>query len=84
MLSEEDEYLNYLAKNYKINWDKKNIIFFPFETSDQNAIFINQRAGKIQMKGLSNIYVDSILFLAEDISGESEGKVRKAYKIMDD
>lgn len=84
MLSEEDEYLNYLAKNYKINWDKKNIIFFPFETSDQNAIFINQRSGKIQMKGLSNIYVDSILFLAEDISGESEGKVRKAYKIMDD
>ena len=84
MLAEEDEYLNYLAKNYKINWDKKNIIFFPFETSDQNAIFINQRTGRIQMKGLSNIYVDSILFLAEDISGESGGKIRKAYKMIGD
>lgn len=84
MLAEEDEYLNYLAKDYRVNWDNKNIIFFPFETTDQNAIFVNQRAGRIQMKGLSNVYVDSVLFLAEEISGEGSGKVRKAYKMMED
>ncbi len=84
MLAEEDDYLNYLAKDYKINWDKKNIIFFPFETEDFNAIFISQRSGRIQMKGLSNVYIDSILFLVEEITGEGSGKVRKAYKMIDD
>ena len=83
MLAEEDQYLNYLAKDYKVNWDKKNIIFFPFETADLNAIFINQRSGRIQMKGLSNVFVDSILFLAEEISGEGNAKVKKAYKALD-
>lgn len=84
MLIEEDEYLNYLAKDLKINWDKKNIVFFPFETSDFNAIFVNQRLGRISLKGLSNEYIDSILFLAEEISGEGSGKVRKAYKMIED
>ncbi len=84
MLEEEDEYLNYLARDYKINWNQENIIFFPFETSDQNAIFTNQRVGRIQMKGISTIYVDSILYLVEDITGESSGKIRNAYKILDE
>lgn len=83
MLSEEDEYLNFLAKDFEINWDKKNIVFFPFETSDQNTIFINQRTGRIQMKGLSSIYVDAILFLVEEISGEGNAKVKKAYKMLE-
>lgn len=84
MIEEEDTYLNNLSKNYKINWDKKNIIFFPFETSDFDAIFANQRSGRIQFKGLSNEYIDSILFLAEDITGEGSSKVKKAYKMIED
>lgn len=84
MLAEEDEYLNYLSKDYKIKWDNQDIIFFPFETADQNAIFINQRAGRIQMKGLSNVYVDSVLFLVEEITGAGSGKVKKAYKMLED
>lgn len=83
MLQEENEYLQYLAKDYKINLDTKNILFFPFETSDLNAIYINQRSGRIQMKGFSKEYVDSILFLVEIISEESSGKVRKAYKMLE-
>lgn len=43
-----------------------------------------KEVGRIQMKGLSNVYVDSILFLAEEISGEGSGKVRKAYKMLED
>ena len=84
MLAEEDDYLNYLAKNFNINWDKKDVIFFPFETDDLNAIFVNQRSGRIQLKGLSSVYIDSILFLVEEITGEGSGKVRKAYKMIDD
>ena len=83
MIAEEDDYLKYLARGYKINWDKRNIVFFPFETSDLNAIFVNQRSGRIQMKGLSSVYIDSILFLTEEISGEGSAKVRKAYKMLE-
>lgn len=83
MASEEDEYLNYLAKDYRIKWDKDNVIFFPFETADQNAIFVNQRTGRIQMKGLSKVYIDSILYLVENITGESSSKIRNAYKAME-
>lgn len=83
MIAEEDGYLNYLAKNHKINWDKKNIVFFPFETSDLNAIFENQRSGRIQTKGLSSVYIEAVLFLVEEISGEGNGKVRKAYKMLE-
>lgn len=52
MLAEEDEYLNYLAKDYRVNWDNKNIVFFPFETEDQNAIFVNQRSRQNSNEGL--------------------------------
>lgn len=82
MLMEEDQYFSYLAKDYKIHWNK-DIVFFPFETSDQNTIYVNQRLGEIHMRGLSSAYIDSILFLCEDISGENAGKIRKAYKILD-
>lgn len=83
MSSEEDQYLNYLSKNYKIKWDEKDVIFFPFETSDLNAIYINQRSEKIQTKGLSNVYIDSLLYLVEQIAEEGNGKVKKAYKMME-
>lgn len=83
MSAEEDNYLKFLAKSYKVNWDKRNIVFFPFETADLNAIFVNQRSGRIMMKGLSGAYIDSILFLTEDISGESSSKVKKAYKLLE-
>ena len=84
MIAEEDDYLNNLSKEYKINWNKKNIVFFPYDTETLNAIFINQRTGRIQMKGLSTAYVDSVLFLVEEITGESNSKVKKAYKKLDE
>ena len=83
MLSEEDQYLNHLAKNYKIKWNKNDIIFFPFETELLDAIYTNQRSGRIQLKGLNSVYIDSILYLVEDITGEGNSKVRKAYKKLE-
>ena len=84
MSPEEDKYLNFLAKDHRIKWNKDNIMFFPFETSDLNSIFVNQRSGRIQTKGLSSQYIDAVLFLVEDITGESSSKVKKAYKILED
>ena len=83
MLIEADAQLNYLAKDYNIKWNEEDIVFFPFETDDQDAIFVGQRAGRIQLKILSKAYSDSILYLAEKISKESAGKVKKAFKLLD-
>lgn len=77
----EDQYLNYLSKNLKIQWNK-DIIYFPFETSDLNAIYSNQRSGRIQLKGLSSTYVDGIMYLVEEITGANQNNVRKATKLL--
>lgn len=82
MLDEEDQYLNYLSRGLKIRWNS-NILFFPFETADQNAIFSNQRSNRIQLRGLSGQYIDGISYIAEEISGESQSNIRKAVKLME-
>ena len=81
ILKEEDDYLNFLSKNLKVVWNS-DIVFFPFETSDLNAIYTNQRQVKIGFTGLSSSYMDSIMFLAEEISGKSQGEIKKAVKII--
>lgn len=82
MLPEEDKYLDFLAKGLKVKW-AKDILYFPFDLSDQNAIFSNQRSGRIQLKGLSLQYIDGISFMAEEISGESSGNIKKAIKMIE-
>lgn len=82
MLAEEDKYLNYLSKGLKIKWNA-SILYFPFEIGDQSAIFSNQRSGRIQLRGLSSQYVDGVSFMAEEISGESQGNVKKAVKMIE-
>ena len=62
MLAEEDQYLNYLSKNLKIQWNS-DILFFPFELGDQNVIFSNQRSGRIRIKGLSTQYMYVIIYI---------------------
>ncbi len=81
MIQEEDDYLNYLSKDYKIDWDKE-IVFFPFETADLDANFVNQRNQKLRLAGLSTPYVDSIQYLTEIISKKGNGDVKKAIKQM--
>lgn len=78
----EDTFINFQSQGLKIKWDS-NILYFPFETSDLNALFINQRSGKIQLKGVSSNYVDGISFIAEELSGAKESVVKKAIKLME-
>lgn len=82
VLAEEDTYLNYLSRGLKIRWNS-NILYFPFERGDQNAIFSNQRTGRIQLRGLSTDYIEGISFIAEEISGENQSNIRKAVKMME-
>lgn len=82
MLADEEKYLDFLSKGLKVKWDE-NVLYFPFELGDQNAIFSNQRSGRIQLKGLSSQYIDGISFMTEEISGESRGSVKKAIKMIE-
>lgn len=78
----EEKYFEFISKGLKIKWNKI-VLYFPFDFSDQNAIFINQRSGRIQLKGLSPEYIDGITFMAEEISGEkNSGKIKKAVKMI--
>lgn len=82
MLAEEDQYLNYLSKNLKIQWNS-DILFFPFELGDQNVIFSNQRSGRIRTRGLSTQYMDGIMYIAEEISGAGQSEVKKAARVLE-
>ena len=78
----EEKYFDYISKGLKIKWDKI-VLYFPFDLSDQNAIFIAQRSEKIQLKGVSNEYIDGLMFMVEEISGEkNQAKIRKAVKML--
>ena len=51
MTKEEDDYLNFLSMKTKVVWEKE-IIAFPIENGDQNAMFVNQRLSRIKLKDL--------------------------------
>lgn len=82
MAPDEEKYLNFLAKGLKVKWSKE-ILYFPFDLTDQNAIFANQRSGRIQLRGLSLQYVDGISFMTEEITGENQKVVQKAVKTIE-
>ena len=78
----EEKYFDYISKGLKIKW-KKVTLYFPFDLADQNAIFVAQRSGRIQLKGLSNEYIDGLTFMVEEISGEkNQAKIKKAVKML--
>lgn len=71
MLSEENEYLDFLSLGYKIKWDDYRI-YFPFEMGDESAIIDNQRLSRIKFKNLSSQYKESLMYIAEELLGEKE------------
>lgn len=83
MTNEEDDYLNYLSKEYKITWSDIKI-YFPFEIGDKSAIIENQRVSKIKFRNLSSQYKESILFMVEQIIGNiSTNELRKIMKSIE-
>ena len=83
MLKEDDDYLNFLASDCKVNWDEERI-YFPIENGDLNVIAENQRVQKIKFKKLSVQYKDSIGYIAQQIlEQKSDSNIRKAIKIIE-
>lgn len=78
----EEKYFDFISRGLKVKWDK-DILYFPLDRIDQNAIFVQQRSGRIQLKGLSETYIDGISYLAEEIAGEKNlSKIKKAVKMF--
>lgn len=83
MLKADDEYLNFLSLNYKVEWEKEKI-YFPFDQGDQSIIIENQRAAKIKLKNLSTTYKDGLLSIIIHISEEiSYSEAKKAMRVAE-
>ena len=80
---EDDDYLNYLALGYKIQWSDE-IISFPFEVGDQSVIAENQRVAKIKFKKLSAQYKEALIFIVEQILDQDEyAKMKRIFKQLE-
>lgn len=82
-LKEDDDYLNYLSRGYKIIW-KTDIIYFPIENGDGTVIAENQRTQKIKFKKLSISYKEALTFVTQQILNDNtDSNVRRAVKTIE-
>ena len=80
---EDDEYLNFLAKDYTIEWNEEKI-YFPFEMGDQTTIAENQRVSKIKLKKLTQSYKEGLMYIIEQIMEDNEiGNLRKVFRQLE-
>ena len=80
MLREEEEYLDFLASDYKIIWSDYKI-YFQMENGDLSAMMENQRTQRKKIKKLSAQYKDGLLVIVQQIlENASEGSIRKIIK----
>ncbi len=77
---EDEEYLNYISLEYKINWNNY-ALYFKILGEDNKVFEENQRVEKIKFRRLSVNYRDSLTYVIQDISREENmGKIKKAMK----
>ena len=83
MLKEDDDYINFLSRDYKVIWSEYKM-FFPLENGDLSVIMDNQRAAKIKFKRLSTQYKEGLLMMTQEIlKNASEGSIRKVIKTIE-
>lgn len=62
----DNYYLDYLSLGYKIMWEE-NIINFPYDTQDLEAMIENQKNFKVSLKGLTQAYKNSLEYVLIDM-----------------
>lgn len=84
ILKEDDEYLNYLALEYKIEWAEYKV-YFPLNPQDQTAMMENQRIARVKLRKLSSQYRESLMYLIEEILQDeiSPGEIKKVFKSLE-
>lgn len=77
---EDEEYLNLLSIEYKIDWNEYTIYFQIF--GEDNKVFEeNQRLEKIRYRRLSPNYKESLAYVAQDIDKKHNlGSIKKLMK----
>lgn len=74
---EDEEYLNYLSLEKKIVWDDI-VIYCPMLDADNKIIEENQRVDKIRIKRLSGDYQQAIIYIVQNMLGESLGTIKRS------
>lgn len=84
MSREENQYLDYLSSNCKVKWNR-NIVNFPIEYGNYNLTLYNQAAARIKIKGLSEYYKKTLIYLISFIIDDKGfiKEVEKATKMLE-
>ena len=84
IVKEDNEYLNYLALEYKIEWDEYKV-YFPLTPEDLTAIMENQRISRVKLRKLSSQYKESLQYLIEEILQDEipKGNIKKVFKFLE-
>ena len=76
----DNEYIDYLAAEAKMQWDEKQI-FFPLILDDKYVEMDNQLIYRLGLKSMSSLYKDSLAQLTSMLFG-NEIKEQDARKII--
>ena len=77
---EDEDYLNYISLEYKVNWN--NYVFYFQILGEDNKVFEeNQRLEKIRFRRLSIGYKETLSYLIQDIcKNENPSKIKRTMK----
>ena len=77
---EDEEYLNYLSMEYKINWNNY-ALYFQILGDDNKVFEENQRLEKIGFRRLSINYKESLSYAVQDVCKEENiSKIKRTMK----
>ena len=77
---EDEDYLNYISLEYKVNWN--NYVFYFQILGEDNKVFDeNQRLEKIRFRRLSIGYKETLSYVIQDIcKNENPSKIKRTMK----
>lgn len=77
---EDEEYLNYISLEYRVNWNNY-AFYFQILGEDNKAFEENQRLEKIRYRRLSIGYKESLAYVIQDIcKNENISKIKRTMK----
>ena len=77
---EDEEYLNYISMEYRVNWNNY-VLYFQILGEDNKVFEENQRIEKIRFRRLSINYKESLAYVIQDIcKNENISKIKRTMK----
>ena len=77
---EDEEYLNYISMEYRVNWNNY-VLYFQILGEDNKVFEENQRIETIRFRRLSINYKESLAYVIQDIcKNENISKIRRTMK----